>query len=151
MELKEGQLHTDQVRALLQDHLNNMAKHSPEESRHALDLSGLQHEDIRFWSLWQGEQVAGCGAIKSLSKDHCEIKSMKTSTNFTRRGVAARILQHIIDYSKAQNVKRLSLETGSMEAFEPAHQLYLKFGFEFCGPFADYREDPNSLFMTKTL
>jgi putative acetyltransferase len=140
-----------EVAELLEEHLQNMAKHSPPESRHALNLDGLRKPEITFWSAWEDEELVGCGALKELDKQHGEIKSMRTSSSHLRKGVAKRMLQHILEEAKKRNYRRLSLETGSMAAFEPARRLYASFGFQECKPFSDYIEDPNSVFMTMEL
>lgn len=140
-----------EIAALLTEHLEDMRATSPPESVHALDLDGLRQPNIRFWTLWDGRNLAGCGALKWLDAEHAEIKSMRTAATYKQQGVASQILQHLINDAKAAGVQRLSLETGSMTFFQPARSLYAKFGFELCGPFADYTLDPNSLFMTKKL
>jgi putative acetyltransferase len=140
-----------EIQELLQEHLRNMFLHSPPESVHALDLDGLRKPNITFWTVWQDDDLMGCGALKELEPGHGEIKSMRTVSRHLRQGVAARMLSHILDVAKERSYRRLSLETGSMEAFSPARSLYLRFGFTECGPFADYREDPYSVFMTKEL
>jgi putative acetyltransferase len=140
-----------EVAELLEEHLQNMAMHSPPESRHALNLDGLRKPEITFWSAWENEELVGCGALKQLDEQHGEIKSMRTSSSHLRKGVAKRMLQHILEEAKKRNYRRLSLETGSMAAFEPARKLYSSFGFQECKPFSDYIEDPNSVFMTLEL
>ncbi len=139
------------IKSLLQEHLANMSAISPPESNHALDVDALRQPEITFWSVWEGEELAGCVALKELDSQHGEIKSMRTASAFLRKGVASRMLEHIITEAKRRNYIKLSLETGSMIAFEPAHHLYWKFGFKECGPFANYIEDPLSLFMTMVL
>jgi putative acetyltransferase len=148
MEIKLDDLTGREVAELLEQHLESMAKHSPPESRHALNLEGLRKPEIFFWSAWQEGQLVGCGALKKLDENHGEIKSMRTSSSHLRKGVAKRVLQHIIEEAKKNGYRRLSLETGSMTAFEPARRLYSSFGFQYCKPFSDYIEDPNSVFMT---
>lgn len=140
-----------EIAALLTEHLEDMRATSPPESVHALDLDGLRQPNIRFWTLWDGRNLAGCGALKWLDAEHAEIKSMRTAATYKQEGVASQILQHLINDAKAAGVQRLSLETGSMAFFQPARNLYAKFGFELCGPFADYTLDPNSVFMTKNI
>ncbi|MCR4534660.1 GNAT family N-acetyltransferase [Shewanella xiamenensis] len=140
-----------EIAALLTEHLEDMRATSPPESVHALDLDGLRQPNIRFWTLWDGRNLAGCGALKWLDAEHAEIKSMRTAATYKQQGVASQILQHLINDAKAAGVQRLSLETGSMAFFQPARNLYAKFGFELCGPFADYTLDPNSVFMTKNI
>jgi putative acetyltransferase len=151
MEIKRDDLTGALIQQLLREHLANMAENSPPESIHALSLEQLRQPDITFWSVWDGQELLGCGALKELDATHGEIKSMRTASAHRRKGVAARLLEHILDEAKRRKYKRVSLETGSMEAFAPAHNLYAKFGFKECGPFADYVEDPNSVFMTMEL
>jgi putative acetyltransferase len=128
-----------------------MERVSPPESRHALNLDGLRKPDITFWSIWNGTDLAGCGALKELNEQHGEIKSMRTAYAYQRKGVAAQMLQYIIEEAKARRYCRVSLETGAMEYFEPARRLYASFEFKCCGPFGSYTEDPNSVFMTKEI
>ncbi len=149
MNIKIDDLQGPEIAGLLTEHLADMAAASPPESCHALDLNGLRQPDITFWSVWDGLELVGCGALKALSPEHAEIKSMRTARAHHRKGVATLLLQHLVTEAKQRGYRRLSLETGSMAFFEPAHRLYRRFGFEACGPFANYVEDPNSLFMTK--
>ena len=128
-----------------------MHRISPRESVHALDPEALRKPEITFWSAWFGPELAGCGALRELSKEHGEIKSMRTSKQHRRKGVAAGILQHIIAEAERRGYQRLSLETGSRAHFDGARQLYASYGFERCGPFEGYVDDPNSVFMTKLL
>lgn len=151
MDIKIDDLTGSEVAELVMEHLQNMRRISPPESTHALDLEKLKRPEITFWSVWEGRELVGCGALKEIDGFHGEIKSMRTSTAHLRKGVARRMLQHIIEEAKRRGYQRLSLETGSMEAFEPARKLYASFGFQDCEPFADYTEDPNSVFMTKEL
>lgn len=150
-EIRLDDLRGPEIAALLQEHLDDMKLHSPPESIHALDLEKLRRPEITFWSLWQGDALMGCGAIKQLDATHGEIKSMRTSQHHRRKGVAALMLQHILDEARRRGYRRLSLETGSPAAFEPARQLYARFGFVTCAPFADYVDDPYSVFMTREL
>ncbi|MGD8379621.1 MAG: GNAT family N-acetyltransferase [Gammaproteobacteria bacterium] len=136
---------------LLQEHLDSMAVHSPPESVHALDLDALRQPEVTFWTVWEGDEVMGCGALKELDARHGEIKSMRTAAAHLRKGVAAALLRHILAEAERRGYRRLSLETGTMKAFEPAHRLYERFGFEPCGPFGDYVEDPYSRYMTRTI
>ena len=151
MEIKIDNLIGSEIINLLQEHLNDMYLASPPESVHALDLDGLRKPEITFWTIWDNDKLAGCGALKELDSTQAEIKSMRTSHGFRRKGVAAQMMQHILTEAKIRNYERLSLETGSMEYFAPARKLYESFGFEYCGPFVGYSEDPNSAFMTKLL
>ncbi len=151
MDIKLDDLTGSEVIALIGEHLQGMALHSPPESIHALNLDGLKKPEITFWSAWEKEELVGCGALKELDRQHGEIKSMRTSSAHLRKGVARRILEHIIAEAERRGYQRLSLETGSMDAFEPAKKLYASFGFQYSMPFSDYTEDPNSVFMTKEL
>ena len=136
-----------QVHALLEEHLEDMRATSPPESVHALDLSGLKHPTITFFSAWENDELLGCIAIKQLNKAQGEIKSMRTPRAKRGRGTARLLLLHLMDFAREKGIEALYLETGSMAFFEPARQLYARHGFEFCGPFADYTDDPNSCFM----
>lgn len=151
MKIIRDELTGAKIAALLHEHLANMAEISPPESIHALNLEDLRKPDISFWSAWDGEELLGCGALKELDALHGEIKSMRTAMPHRRKGVAAMLLQQILAEAQLRRYQRLSLETGSMPAFVPAHQLYVRFGFVECGPFADYIADPYSIFMTKEL
>jgi putative acetyltransferase len=151
MKIRIDDLTGPEIAALLEEHLQDMNSVSPPESKHALDMEGLRQPDITFWTIWEGDKLAGCGALKELNVHHAEIKSMRTARAFVRRGVASKMLSHIIETAKERGYKRLSLETGSMDYFKPAHQLYTSFGFTTCEPFGSYKLDPNSIFMTKEL
>lgn len=151
MTVRIDDLRGPEIAELLEEHIKDMKSISPPESKHALDLNGLRKPEITFWTLWEGDKLAGCGALKELDTTHGEIKSMRTAKAFLRRGVAAKVLGHIIEVAKERGYRRLSLETGSMDYFKPAHRLYESFGFIPCGPFGDYKLDPNSVFMTKEL
>jgi putative acetyltransferase len=140
-----------EIAALLKEHLQSLADITPPGSMHALNLDGLRRPEITFWSAWDGERLAGCGALKELNATHAEVKSMRTALAHLRRGVASMVLQQIILEAKRRGYRRLSLETGASEHFEPAHRLYTKVGFTACGPFEGYVEDPNSVFMTMVL
>jgi len=151
LQFRIGELDRPEIVALLENHLREMEPLSPPESRHALNLDGLRKPDVTFWSVWQGEQVIGCGALKELNAEHGEIKSMRTSGSHKRLGVGSKILECIIKEARRRKYKRLSLETGSMSYFEPARALYRKYGFQLCPPFNGYVDDPNSVFMTMQL
>lgn len=140
-----------EVIGLLEDHVREMLANSPEESMHALDVEALRKPELTFWSAWENGELAGCGALKELDPTHGEIKSMRTTAAFRGRGVASQVLRHIIDAGRARGYERLSLETGASEFYLPALRLYERYGFEFCGPFADYVPDPHSVFMTLEL
>ena len=151
MEVKTDDLSGSEIQALLREHLQSMALHSPPESIHALDIEALRKPEITFWTVWEGDTLLGCGALKELDSQHGEIKSMRTSSLHRRKGAAKTVLNHLLAEAKRRSYRQLSLETGSMEAFAPARTLYASFGFTYCGPFADYVEDPYSVFMTKEL
>ena len=151
MRIIEDDLSSEKVAELLSEHLEGMTRHSPPGSVHALDASGLCATDITFWTVWDDDNLIGCGALKELDSRHGEIKSMRTANRYLRRGVATAMLEHLIDTARTRSYMRLSLETGSGPAFAPAASLYRKFGFEFCGPFSSYRDDPFSRFMTLSL
>ena len=151
MHIKVDDLSGAEIHELLQQHLRAVALHSPPESVHALDIEDLRKPDITFWTAWEGRRLLGCGAIKQLNARHAEIKSMRTSSSHLRKGVAKTLLGHILEEARRRSYSRVSLETGSMEAFAPARNLYTDFGFEYCEPFAEYVEDPYSVFMTREL
>jgi len=151
MDVRLDDVSGPEVRELLDEHVRNMLELSPRESMHALDVDGLRAPDITFWTVWSGSDLLGCGALREISPAHGEIKSMRTAFAHRRRGVARVMLTHIIAEATQRRYHRLSLETGSMQAFEPAQKLYESFGFTYCPPFGDYVEDPNSVFMTRVL
>jgi putative acetyltransferase len=140
-----------EIARFLDEHVREMLSISPPESKHALDLDGLRRPEIIFWSVLDGDTLVGCGAIKRLDAGHAEVKSMRTRPARQRSGIASLLLGHIITEARRMGFTRLSLETGSAEFFAPARKLYEKFGFEYCPPFAGYRPDPNSVFMTRLL
>ena len=147
MRIIEDGLSGPEIAGLLGEHLAGMAEHSPPESIHALDLVGLRASEITFWTAWDDSDLLGCGALKELDARHGEIKSMRTARQHLGKGVASAVLTHLIKESVRRGYQKLSLETGSGPAFDPAHALYEKFGFTSCGPFGDYRGDPFSRFM----
>lgn len=151
MDIKVDDLTGSKVIALISEHLQGMLEHTPPESSHALNLDGLKKPDVTFWTAWEQDELLGCGALKEIDGTHGEIKSMRTSKRHLRKGVARNMLEHIVAVAEERGYRRLSLETGSMESFVPARNLYQSFGFQYCGPFADYSEDPHSVFMTKEL
>jgi len=151
MRIKVDDLASPEVVMLLEEHIKEMKGVSPPESKHALDLDGLRKPEVTFWTVWDDENLAGCGALKQLSDQHAEIKSMRTSTTHQKRGVASLLLRHIVSVAEQRGYSCLSLETGSMPYFKPARSLYEKYGFEYCQPFSNYKEDPNSVFMKKML
>ncbi|WP_110634980.1 GNAT family N-acetyltransferase [Salinicola salarius] len=140
-----------EIAALLEFHLKDFEPHSPPESRHALDLDGLRHPNVHFYTAWEDNELLGCGAFKRLDEKHAEIKSMRTDPSHLRKGVARAILAHLIEEARAAGLQRLSLETGPMAHFAPARKLYEAFGFTYCEPFGSYVEDPYSVYMTRGL
>ena len=151
MDIRIDDLSGPEVRQILTEHLEDMYASSPAESVFALDLDALKQSNITFWSVWQDKQLLGCGALKTLSAEQGEIKSMRTTQAARNKGVASSLLQHIIQQALLRGMHKLSLETGSTDFFAPARKLYAKHGFSECGPFADYKLDPHSVFMTKQL
>lgn len=148
MQIELDDLTRPEIHALLNEHLQSMYELSPPESVHALDLDKLRQPDITFWSVWDGPVLLGCGALKELDATHGEVKSMRTPNSQRRRGAGRVVLAHIIAVARSRGYKRLSLETGSMAAFEPALRLYASCGFEYCEPFGEYVADPYSVFMS---
>jgi putative acetyltransferase len=151
MQIVEGGLDDRRVIELLQFHLARARAETAPGSAHALDLSGLKSPDVSFWSAWEGDTLAGVGALKELTPDHGEVKSMHTAESMRRKGVGAAILRHIISVARERGMSRLSLETGSWPYFAPARALYASYGFVECPPFGEYVPDRNSVFMTLTL
>ena len=151
MRIELDDLSRPAIHALLDEHLQDMHALSPPESVHALDLEKLRRRDVTFWTAWDGDTLLGCAALKELASTHGEIKSMRTPVALRGRGVGRRLLEHVVAVARARGYERLSLETGSLAAFEPAHRLYASFGFTPCGPFGEYADDPHSLYMTLRL
>ncbi len=151
MRIQRDDLTGPEIAALLQEHLTDMNAVSPPESKHALDLTALKASDISFWTLWQQQQLAGCVALKQLNTRQAEIKSMRSATAFRGQGIGKLLLHHVMTEAKSRGYQQLYLETGAMDYFAPARSLYRSFGFELCGPFAQYKDDPNSVFMCKQL
>ncbi len=151
IDIRVDNLQGEAIKALLRLHLDTMHQHSPPGSVHALDVEALRHQSITFWTAWFHGDLLGCGALKRLSPDHGEIKSMRTVDAHQRKGVARALLRHIESAARAEGIRRLSLETGSTAPFSAALRLYASEGFVNCGPFADYALDPFSVFMTKLL
>jgi putative acetyltransferase len=147
MQIRVDDLKSVEVITLLEAHLDYCRASSPPESVHALDLEGLRARNVTFWSIWDGQHILGCGALKELDSRHGEVKSMHTKVSARGRGVAGAMVKHIISEARARGYRRLSLETGADDAFAPARALYASFGFVLTEPFADYRLDPFSVFM----
>ncbi|WP_432464318.1 GNAT family N-acetyltransferase [Agarivorans sp. QJM3NY_33] len=151
MEIIIDDLSGGEVIQLLEEHLADMYATSPPESVHALDVDGLKAPEVTFFSAWLGNELQGCLAIKQLTSEHIELKSMRTAHSARKSGVASKLLTHVLNVATENGYRKVSLETGSQAFFKPARSLYEKFGFSYCGPFSDYTEDPNSRFMTKEL
>ncbi len=151
MRIIEDDLTGIDIRNLLETHFAGMLASSPPGSCHFLDFDGLNAPDVTFWSIWDGGNLAGCGALKELGTEHGEIKSMRTHADHLRKGVGAMMLTHIISEARMRGYRRLSLETGSTDDFVPALAMYEAHGFQYCPPFGIYVEDPFSRFMTLAL
>ncbi|MGJ8521590.1 putative N-acetyltransferase YsnE [Carnimonas sp. R-84981] len=152
MHIQRDDLTHPAVIALIEHHLNQMAEHSPPESKHALAVEHLRQPEITFWSLWSDEgELMGCCGMKALDEQHGEIKSMKTAPDFLRQGVASALMTHLVEEARRRGYRRISLETGTPAYFLAAHHFYQRHGFEDCEPFANYQPDPFSRFMTLPL
>lgn len=151
MDIRIDDLSGGEVIQLLEEHLADMYAVSPPECVHALDVEALKSPEITFFSGWVNGALQGCLAIKQLTPDHIELKSMRTSSTARQSGVASQLLRHVLSVAADRGYSYASLETGTQEFFLPARRLYEKFGFEYCGPFAHYKEDPYSCFMTRAL
>jgi putative acetyltransferase len=141
----------EDVKRLIAEHLADLHATSPADSVHALDHGGLREADLSFWTVWDGANLIGCGALKQLHPSEGEIKAMRTRQEARGRGVAAHVLTFLIDESRQRGYHRVSLETGTQDFFAPARRLYARHGFVTCPPFGDYAQDPNSTFMTLRL
>lgn len=151
MQIEIDPLTGPEIAALLREHLEEMRSISPPESVHALDLARLRAADVTFWSAREGGTLVGCAALRELDGWHGEIKSMRTAAAHRRRGVADALLRRILEQAARRGYRRLSLETGTQPEFAPARALYERFGFQYCGPFDGYVDDPCSAFMTRAL
>ena len=151
MSISLDDLSSNEAADFLEEHVEEMKSVSPPESKHALDLEGLRRADFRFWVVRMNSQLVGCAALKDLGEGRSELKSMRVAENCRGKGIASRLLAFLIVEARGSGFRELSLETGAMPFFEPARQLYRKTGFQECGPFAEYVDDPNSVFMTLIL
>ena len=147
----EGNFDHPEVNKLLTTHFIELRAASPEGSAHVLDIPGLKDKSIKFWSLWKNEKLFGCGALKFLNKDHGEFKSIRIHDDFKNKGNSVKIIEHLILEAKKLNIKRISLETGAGKFFDPARKLFKNCDFKPCKPFAHYKEDINSLYLTKLI
>ena len=151
VEILEGDLRDPRVVELLHAHLVTARGATAPGSAHALDLRGLESPSISFWTIWEDQALLGCGALKQLSSDHGEVKSMHVAHTMRRRGAGTAMLRHIIKTARERGMTRLSLETGASDYFVPARAFYKSHGFQECPPFSDYVLDPNSVFMSLEL
>ena len=147
----EGNFEHPKVNDLLIKHFKELKSVSPEGSAHVLDISGLKDPSIKFWSIWEENTLIGCGALKFLDENHGEFKSIRVVDDYRKKGYGFKIINHLIEEAKKLDVKKLSLETGSGDFFLPARKLFQKVGFEKCPPFAHYKEDTNSCYMSLDL
>ena len=147
----EGNFDNQEVHELLIKHFIELRAASPEGSAHVLDIPGLKVSSIKFWSLWQDEKLMGCGALKFLDKEHGEFKSIRIHNDFRNQGNGINVINHLINEAKKLDINRLSIETGAGDFFIPARKLFKKCGFETCKPFAHYKEDVNSVYLTKII
>ena len=147
----EGNFNNPKVNELLTKHFIELRLVSPAGSTHVLDIAGLKDYSIKFWSLWENNELIGCGALKFLDKIHGEFKSIRVVDKFRKKGAGEKIINHLIGEAKKLGIKKLSIETGSGKFFEPARKLFKKFDFQLCKPFAHYKDDPNSCFYTKDI
>jgi len=147
----EGNFDHPEVNELLINHFIELRAASPEGSAHVLDIPGLKVPSIKFWSLWEDDRLMGCGALKFLEEDHGEFKSIRIHDNFRKKGNGVNVVNHLITEAKKLNIKKLSIETGAGIFFKPARKLFEQCGFEPCKPFAHYKEDINSVYLTKLI
>ena len=147
----EGNFDNQEVHELLVKHFIELRNASPEGSAHVLDIPGLKVSSIKFWSLWKDDMLMGCGALKFLDKEHGEFKSIRIHNDFRNQGNGINVINHLINEAKKLNINRLSIETGAGDFFIPARKLFKKCGFETCKPFAHYKEDVNSVYLTKII
>mgnify|MGYP001356136688 FL=1 len=142
----EGNFDNPEVNDLLKKHFIELRSVSPVGSTHVLDIDGLKDSSIKFWSLWKNNKLVGCGALKFLEKNHGEFKSIRVADQFRRKGIGKKIINHLIGEAKKLKISKLSIETGAGDFFLPARNLFSKFGFKTCPPFAHYKDDPNSCY-----
>ena len=147
----EGNFDNSEVNDLLKKHFIELRSVSPSGSTHVLDIGGLKDPSIKFWSLWENNKLVGCGALKFLEKNHGEFKSIRVADEFKKKGIGERIINHLIEEAKKLKISKLSIETGAGDFFLPARNLFSKFGFKSCPPFAHYNDDPNSCYYTLDL
>jgi putative acetyltransferase len=144
----EGNFDNNQVDKLLEKHFVELRSVSPKGSAHVLEIEGLKDDTIKFWSLWEDDQLIGCGALKFLDEEHGEFKSIRLADKFRRKGNGIKIIKHLIEEAKKLDIKKISLETGAGNFFKPARELFILCGFKKCEPFAHYKKDVNSVYMS---
>ncbi|MDC3036126.1 GNAT family N-acetyltransferase [Candidatus Pelagibacter sp.] len=147
----EGNFDNPEVNKLLTKHFIELRAASPEGSAHVLDIPGLKVSSIKFWSFWKSEKIFGCGALKFLDKNHGEFKSIRIHDDFRNQGNGIKVIEHLIEKAKKLEIKRISLETGAGKFFDPARKVFKKCDFTPCKPFAHYKEDVNSIYLTKLI
>ena len=147
----EGNFDDPEVHKLLTKHFIELRAASPEGSAHVLDIPGLKVPSIKFWSLYNNDQLMGCGALKFLDKGHGEFKSIRVHDDYRGKENGIKVIKHLIEEAKKLNIKRISIETGAGKFFEPARKLFQKCNFKPCEPFAHYKKDINSLYLTKLI
>ena len=147
----EGNFDHPEVNQLLTKHFIELRAASPEGSAHVLDIAGLKVPSIKFWSFWENNKLMGCGALKFLNDNHGEFKSIRVHDKFRNKGYGIEIIKHLINEAKKLNIERISIETGAGDFFKPARKLFQKCDFELCEPFAHYKDDINSLYLTKLI
>jgi len=144
----EGNFNNAEVHDLLVKHFIELRSVSPEGSAHVLDITGLKDPSIKFWSLWEEDELMGIGALKFLDEEHGEFKSIRVNDKFKNNGNGLKVINHLINEAKNLAVKKLSLETGAGKFFTPARKLFVKCGFKTCNPFSHYKDDINSVYMS---
>ena len=144
----EGNFDNPKVNELLKKHFVELRAVSPAGSTHVLDIAGLKDQSIKFWSLWENDELVGCGALKFIDKNHGEFKSIRVADNFRGKKLGIKIIDHLLSEAKNLNIKKISIETGAGEFFTPARKLFLKCGFKPCEPFSHYKDDPNSCYFS---
>ncbi len=147
----EGNFENTEVNDLLTKHFIELRAASPEGSAHVLDIPGLKIPSIKFWSLWEDDKLIGCGALKFLDKEHGEFKSIRIHDDFRQKGNGVKVIDHLIKEAKKLNIKKISIETGAGKFFEPARKLFKKCNFKPCAPFAHYKVDINSIYLSKLI
>ncbi len=151
MKSVEGNFDNPEVNDLLNKHFVELRSVSPAGSTHVLDIAGLKVQSIKFWSLWENNELIGCGALKFLEENHGEFKSIRVVDKFRKKGIGEKIIQHLIEEAKKLEISKLSIETGAGVFFLPARKLFAKFDFKPCAPFAHYKKDSNSCYFTKKI